>query len=269
MILFFTFSLPLLAGNKIEVRANNVTQVILPGEIEYFKGGFLPEDFLIEQIRNVLYITPVYAGVNKTNVCVVTKNGMYFSLDIIYNEDVATTSYLLNPSEAFYKADNTITHYARDSTPIHQVIKDTLSRLVDNILKEEGFITTNNTVRYKNFFFFLKGIYVCDNTIFIRLNANNKSNIKFDFDYVAFYINTEKRKKNTSSEQLQLFPTKDFNFINSLESGRNQDIVFAFNKFTIGSGKILNIDLIEKDGERNLSIKIDDRLLLDAKKIDL
>lgn len=254
----------LTAQKLVEVKENNVTQVILPDDIDYFKGGFLPDDFLIEQIKNVLYITPVYAGVNTTNMSVVTKGGLYFSLSIQYNDTLTKFNYVLENKDAFYREPGK-EKKNEDKTPV--IRKTDIGMLAETILKEPGFIATNNTVRYKNFFFYLKGVYVQDSVIFIRLNTYNKSNIQFDYDYIAFYINAEKKRKSASVEQLQLFPKDSFGFINSLASGKSQEILFAFDKFTIGANKVLNIDLIERNGERNLSLKIDDRVLLDARKI--
>lgn len=251
-------------AQKIQVKSNNVTQIVFPAEIEYFKGGFLPEDLMVENVKNVLFITPIYPNIKETNICIVTKEGMYFNLILSYHEQPTKQSYVLTRSDAFFFEKEEAT-----TIPVKESPKDTLAVLSEKILSTPGFITTGNTVRYKNFFFHLKGIYVYEQTIFIRLNAVNKSNIRFDFDYIAFYINAAKKRKNTTSEQLQLFPIRDFNYKTVLESTAAGDFIFALNKFTIGAEKSLNIDLIEKDGERNLKLKIDDKILLNAQKIEL
>lgn len=266
--LFFLISTLFCWSQKIEVKTNNVTQVIFPHDIDYHKGGFRPTDLLVENVKNVLFITPIHDGIAPTNLCVVTSAGMYFNVVITYNETPTRQGYVFTAQEAFYQNSSILDSLVNISKPKESPL-DTLDLLANKILDIPGFINTGNTVKYKNFFFHLKGVYVNDKTIFIRLNAVNRSNIRFDFDYIAFYINIEKKKKNTTSEQLQLFPIRDFNYKNILEADQDIDFIFAFSKFTIGAEKVLNIDLLEKNGERNLKLQIDDRILLNAKPINL
>lgn len=278
IVLLLLLALPLfaVAQRQIEVKENKVATLIFPDEIDYYRGGFLPDDFVIENVKNVLYITPVYPGVKNTNLTIATKKGMYFNLDISYNDRQEKFDYIILKSDAFHIDGETdkvnsskITQISPKEEQITDNTTDTLQAIANKILAKSGYITVNNTVRYKNLFFILKGIYIYDNTIFIRLNAMNKSAVKFDFDYIAFYVGIQKSKNKTSVENLQMFPVKKFNYENTLSGGENRDMLFAFDKFTIGVDKVLNCDLLEKNGERNLTLQVNDKILLDAQKVEL
>ena len=45
------------------------------------------------------------------------------------------------------------------------------------------------------------------------------------------------------------------------------ELKFEFEKFTIGRDKLLNIEMIEKSGERNLVLEVDNDWIINAKSV--
>lgn len=54
-----------------------------------------------------------------------------------------------------------------------------------------------------------------------------------------------------------------------IPTNAHSEIFFEFDKFTIGKDKMLNISLVEKNGERNLELPIDNDWVIMAREVRL
>ena len=114
--------------------------------------------------------------------------------------------------------------------------------------------------------FGLDGIYIKDDVLFFQFHLKNETQIRYDAESLRFYIRDKNSIKRTSSQDKEVQPiyTKHSGLP---ESGKGQVIVVAFPKFTIAEKKRLAIELMEKDGDRNPSVRLDQKILLKAKAL--
>jgi len=81
-------------------------------------------------------------------------------------------------------------------------------------------------------------------------------------------IRDKQRVKRTASQEEELQPLYVYKEHGAITAGKTkQTIVIAFPKFTVADHKNFVIQLFEKSGDRNLSLKIDGNAIAKAKNI--
>lgn len=261
ILAFFTLVCYCTANSQvIEMTNEKVSQLIFPSSIKTVKGGFIPDDFIMDIQDNVLYIQPL-ASFPESNLNVVTTDNVYYTFTIRYNEKTTLLNHIINIEQSIFGANK------QDEVVIEKKAEEDVQK---KILQDNDSFQ-RKAIRYKTTYMYLKGIYVNKDKLYIKLAFENMSYIPYDFEYVGFYIKERKQRKNSTQEQVQLTPesvypeTKE---TNTIKPNSSIEMVYTFPKFTIGHAKILLIDMIEKGGERNLSLKIDDSTLLKAKRYE-
>lgn len=242
--------------DTIQLTANKVTQLIFPTAIKSFKGGFIPNDFVMEQQENVLYIQPIIPFA-ESNLNVITRDNLYFTFIIRYADNPKKLNYIIPESAAFF-GNQQKKAQLRDSSSTLESIRTTCN----TILNHPGYLVSRNGARSKQTYMYIKGIYIHEDKLYFRFVFENKSHIKYDFEYIAFYIREKKQNKNTTRENIQLQPVYVHHPVISIQGKGIVESIYCFDKFTISDEKALYVDMIEKEGERNISLEIDNHLLL-------
>lgn len=258
----------------IEMNMDKVTQLIFPSAISSIKGGYLPSQIMEEINENVLYMQPV-GSFAETNLNVITSNGQYFHFILRYAQDTQKFSHIIKESDAFYTKENgSIDKWASKSlkSTFEGQQKQTVAFSVDvvkSILSESGYLASRNSVRYKKMYLTVRGIYISNEKIYFRIMVENKSNISYDVDMISFIVKAKEMAKNATQESTQLFWTSVSGNDKSVPANACQELVFEFDKFTIGKNKILNVEMMEKSGERNLVLPIDNDWVINAREVRL
>ena len=140
---------------------------------------------------------------------------------------------------------------------------------IDKILSESGYLKSRNSVRYKKIYLTLKGIYVHKDKVYFRVEIENRSNISYDVEMISYMVKVRNRSRNTTQETTSVHWTSVYGDDSCIEPNSSNEIIYEFDKFTLGKDKTLNLELIEKDGERNLVLIIDNDWLTGAREVKL
>ncbi|MBO9684573.1 MAG: DUF4138 domain-containing protein, partial [Flavisolibacter sp.] len=108
------------------------------------------------------------------------------------------------------------------------------------------------------------GIYIKDDVVYYQLNLQNQSPIDYDINFLRFYVRDKKRAKRTAVQEAEIIPLYIAGNASSIKAGTHNRIVVALNKFTIPEAKYLAIEIWEKNGGRNLLLKVNNRKILKA-----
>lgn len=228
--------------------------VQFPAKVDYYQNSVSIHDKIgIRQVDDILFIQFLEPDVQETNLFVKTVDNKTYNFLLQYDNNPQELSVKVNGS-------NQNMQVGQDLIPINFENTETISQ---RLLQESGYIKNRNITTYKNIKLILKGVYVNNNKIYILMRIDNKSNINYDVNAYKFYITND--KGIATSEQ-----TIDVNIVNItpdtkiLPKGKN-DIVFMFDKFSVGDDKQLLFELTEKNGDRNLSFKILSSLIDNAR----
>lgn len=268
--------LPVAAQQKIEWRRDKVTQIIFPADVVKYRTGYTSDDAISQSDGCVMYIQPVDT-MPETNLNVQTADGRFYAFDVIYNNSASEVNFIVVPSMAFYqkkqisedfesepRVHGTEQPIAIDDKPNE---KQTLEELFAKVRKQPDYIVGNNVARLQKLTILLKGVYVDEAHIYFKFRLENRSNVPFDVDYIAFSITARKSKKTTTQERLQILPFGVDTEIHRIDAKSVYEVIYRFEKFTIGKEKILLAEVLEQGGDRNLGLRIPEDFIIEARRL--
>lgn len=175
------------------------------------------------------------------------------------------------PAEAVKQTEQPMTVVAENSKlealPIEKPEYETTA---EKIAEQRGWISNRNSALVRGVEAFIKGVYSADGKIFFLLKVDNRSNIPYEVKNITFVASPKDQKTNREEEtrdEKNFMPIWN-NTPKEFGKKSSQKLVFVFDKFTINDGKILNIILREKNGERALNIPVNSKFILNAKYIN-
>lgn len=96
----------------------------------------------------------------------------------------------------------------------------------------------------------------------------NRSNISYDVEYVRLAVRDKKVARRTAMQETEIVPVSRYNDLRTVASGASIRDVLVIPKFTIAPGKVLEVEIAEKNGGRNQRFRIENRDILSARRID-
>lgn len=265
--------------NLIEWRNDKVTQIIFPSDIVKFRAGYIVSptpnfDALTQSEGKVLYLQPVMP-MNETNLNVITSDGYYYAFNLVYNDAAKTANYIIEPSMAFYREESPqveplvadVSAVGTEVFTVEEAVDGQADSLFSKVQKQDEYIVTNNVAKLQKLIFVLKGVYVDQTHIFFKFRIGNTSNVPFDIDYIAFSITAKKTKRTSSQERIQLQPIGANVDIHRVGAKSSCEVIYCFEKFTIGKDKILLAEVLEQGGDRNIVLRIPESYIIEARRL--
>jgi len=218
---------------------NKTVSLIFPQIVASVDRG--SRDVLVQKVKGMENVLQVKAGrgnFSQTNLTVITADGKLYSFLV----DYAANSSILN-----IELSKTFSVFERIAAQ-KRCLSGPKDKQYDMLLR-------------------LSGLYIEQNIIYYQLELQNRSNIPYDVDMLRFFIKDKKQSKRTASQELEQTPLEVYGNTGLIEGRSKRVIVVALPKFTIPNKKLLFIQLTEKNGGRNLQLKIKNRSIIRAKAI--
>lgn len=140
-------------------------------------------------------------------------------------------------------------------------------RVANLIEKKQGFIKNRNSVYEKGILGFMKGVYVKNNVIYLLFEMKNTSNLDYEIDGEFFNTTPIRKNKETINLEEKVFNPIWSNEVKTIKKKSWVKLIYAFEKFTLNNDKILNFNLRERNGEREINIVIKPKYIIDAEYI--
>ena len=119
--------------------------------------------------------------------------------------------------------------------------------------------------------FFLNGIYIDEEYLFIQLGIKNRGNIQFDLSYVGFFTGYRSKRGNKKKARQDETISPVFVYNDDLKViDRDETLlrIYVFKRFTLVDGKKLYIQFWEGNGgERKVELAVRGNDILRAKRI--
>lgn len=270
------------AQQNVQWRKDKVTQIIFPSDIVKFRAGYTSNDALTQSDGRVLYVQPI-GSLPETNLNVITADGNYYAFNLVYSDTIHVVNYIIRPSMAFYQETEvsevisgpseeavrtTTAQSTRSSAGAVPGREETSIQRKFSLVKEQGsYIVANNVVRLQKLIFLLEGVYVDQQQVFFKFRIENVSNVPFDIDYIAFSVTAKKTKKASTQERLQIQPLAVDVDLHRVDARASCEVIYCFEKFTIGKDKILLAGVLEKGGDRNIGLRMPENFIIEARKL--
>jgi len=190
-----------------------------------------------------------------SSLTVITTDGRVYAFNVKYAEEPPYLVLDLNKSPF--------------STPVHfngvslnsEELEDYATYIKGMFSFMHGVRANKNDIGFK-----LTGIYIKYDVLFFSYTIRNSSNIPYDVASLRFYIRDKTKAKRTAVQDNEIEPLYS-NSWGKPEDDIGQTVIVAFPKFTIADSKNFITELMEKSGDRNVSLKLSQKKLLKAKPL--
>jgi conjugative transposon TraN protein len=247
------------APYQLEVGYNTTTLLVFPAPVLDGDRGF---NQIIAQkeknVSNVLKVKGTQRNFAPTNLHVYTGDGKLYSFNVVYVDTPYRLTFDLSkiPLTEMQNSPLTIANPVSDDSYI--------KKIADYIRTSKPFFRKKADQDYMRLR--LQGIYCVKDQIWFSFLLANPSNLRYDLDFVRFYIKDKKIAKRSSIQEREILPVYTDRV--SMIGGKDQQrITIAVPKFTIPNNKEFFVEVFEKNGGRNVTLKLKNKHLLRAKSL--
>lgn len=236
------------------------SNLVFPYAIKSVDRG--SKDVLVQKakgVENILQVKAAKPNFDETNITVITADGKLYSYILNYSNNPTN----LNIRFENIKQEQTNAFFSA-TTNINEA---EIQADVENVLKANKNIRGLKDKRY-GIKVQLNGLYINDEVMYYRIKIQNQSNINYDIERLRFFILDQQKSKRTASQELEVQPLYIHGDTSVVASQSEHVFVYAVPKFTIPDKKYLTIQLMEKNGGRNLKLIIHNKTIVKAKPIE-
>ncbi len=243
--------------DSLSVSDIKTTHLILEENIKYLDIG--SPYFVVDTLPKIIklkhtgeeLLNPIS---QHSNLTIITQNGRYHSIDLSYKRAPELLTYRVNKSIV------TIDHIQEKIKAEHKLKAD------NNILcnKVELALPTIKIDKEKDGLKInVDGIYYYKDQLIIRVELSNTSAITIDLDQVLFRSELKKKFRKDFVYQENIFtPVKVCGGGLRVIGGEKHKMIYVFEKFTLAEKERLEINFIEYNGGRAVSVFVPkDKLL--------
>lgn len=226
----------------IELASNKTTNIIFPFAIRHVDMG--SGDVLSQTVGgavNMLELKAARDSFPETNVSVVTNDGKLYSFVANYAALPSELNIVIGHGEA-----------SDVSSAAHTAALQPASL--------HGGHDAHDAIHVR-----LNGLYVQNDVFYFRLQFFNYANVSYDAADVRFSVLDKHKGKRTARQETLLETLYTTMPTVVAAAGQKPVVVFALPKFTLQDGKYLRIHITEKDGGRDLMLRVTNRVLVRAR----
>lgn len=248
-----------LAPLGLSIAADKTTNLIFPYSIKSVDRG--SKEILVQKaanVENVLQVKGAKRDFDDSNLTVITADGSLYSFLLTYADHPGILNLKLNRDDS---ADPVV-EFSEYSDNEHRI-----NGIADRIAKRKGTIKGKRQRKY-DIALDLNGVYIDHDLLYFQVQLENDSYINYDIEQLRFFVRDRKQSKRTASQELEMRPLLVVGDIEKVRARSEQQVVFAFPKFTIPDKKKLVLQLLEKHGGRHLEVSIKYRTIAKALRPD-
>lgn len=225
------------------VAVNRTTSVVFPSPIVSIDRG--SEGIIVQKsIATILKVKAAAVFQDTTNLTIITAEGKLYSF-LVY--------YCASPDNLTINVAGVLT-----------VTTDTsLLSLTQKVLQYKnnlfGIHTSEGKVQLS-----LLGLYTTGELVLCKLRLQNNSSLSYAVGRLQVFSKDKQKGKRRSTQERRIDPLVSFNQYAVVREKGLHVLVVILPKPSLNHSRSLRLELSEKDGERNLSLTVSNRFLLNA-----
>ncbi|HWT40182.1 MAG TPA: conjugative transposon protein TraN, partial [Dongiaceae bacterium] len=241
---------------NLAITWNKTTTLIFPSQIQSADRG--DAAILAERVKgseNVLKVKAGSKNFEPSSLTVITTDGQVYAFNVKYTDDPPYLVLDVRRQPPYAPVDfNGVSLNSKELEGFAGKVNGMLSFI-------HGVHENKNGIDFT-----LEGIYIRNDVLFFRYRLHNLSSIPFNASSLRFYVRDKKKARRSAVQDNETKPLfrKDWG---KPEDILGQSIVVAFPKFTIAESKDFVSELMEEHGDRNATLKLNQRKLLKAKPL--
>lgn len=257
-LLFITFSVSAQFDSKEHAIFNNgyqnvqlsyakTTSIVFEYPIKSIDKG--SQDVLVQKakgVENILLVKAARQNFQQTNLTVVTADGKLFGFILTYDE-LCPDLNLIVASGGSLNQEILFSQENENRKEIEQYALLALSKKT----RVKGLKASRFEIKLQ-----INGLFIHQDIMYYRIILGNRSNVNYDVDQLRLFVCDQKKSKRTASQEIEITPLLTTSQLSKIPNQSELIVVLAIPKFTIPEKKYLAIELLEKNGERHVSLAI-------------
>jgi conjugative transposon TraN protein len=195
------------------------------------------------------------------SVRLLTNDGQLYSFIVDYSDYPAQLNIVVKNKNA--SADSSSSKPVVQTSSINEAVLNQIVRKISE-MKVKHMKRDNNYQMQ----LLLNGIYISRDALYFRLGLRNNSNVSYDADNISFSIRDKQKAKRTATQEIAMVPLYSYGNFDNVESDSSKSCIVALPKFTLPDSKYLSIEVMEKNGGRNLHLTIKNRHIIHAQLME-
>ncbi|MFL5738920.1 MAG: conjugative transposon protein TraN [Flavisolibacter sp.] len=241
------------AYEQIGLSTDKTSSLVFPSMIRYVDRG--SPEILTEPVGeapNILLIKARKSCFQTTSLNVITSDGRIYCFIMHYDS--------LPPQLIHYVSTEDVGITSQDT----RTITDLQTKLLTDALQYHNPVGRTRSARSWGISARLVGVFTKQNLLFVSLQLRNYSSLPYELDQIRFYIKEPARSKRTAQQEKAMTPVYLSVKPLSVQQNSQGHISVAFPQFTLPAGKKFFISICEKEGGRDLQLRLTNRDLVHA-----
>jgi len=198
----------------------------------------------------------------ESNLLVVNRNGSIFSYIVRYKKQLSKLNYFIPLSNSIGNEKPIV---------IDSIQAETSEKSIDNRTyyyhKFCSYLLNRNQrigrikKRNEGIVLSVKNIVFDKEELYFVIQIENNSTLDYDLNFLNLSIETRQKGKKKSLQSLYQEPIYKHNLPSKIAEGKMIQFVYVLPKFSLSNDRRTILELNEKDGERNIELKISHRYI--------
>jgi len=250
------FHLEGVASRSLPVTGRKMTNVLFP--IGIAAGVRVSREVLVQKVRgveNVIELKALKRDFAPTNLAVYGNDGRLYSFVLHYVEDTTVLDYRVVDD---LPGGASVVRLSGWPAPPEQLRDDGRE-----IAGRHGFL--HRRAEADGLRLDLRGIYLRDSLLWLSLNLRDRTAIGSGALSLRIYTEDKKRVKRTATQELDITPVYA-DGIGPLHGFGRRTIAVGLHPFVLGHGKRLVILVLDRDGNRQVALRVKGKVLIRARR---
>lgn len=232
---------------NVQLSYSKTTSIVFEYPIKSIDKG--SQDVLVQKakgVENILLVKAARQNFQQTNLTVVTADGKLFGFILTYDELCPDLNLIIDSGRSLNQ-DILFSQENENRKEIEQYALLALSKKT----RVKGLKASRFEIKLQ-----INGLFIHQDIMYYRIILGNTSNVNYDVDQLRLFVCDQKKSKRTASQEIEITPLLTTSQVSKIPDQSQLLVVLAIPKFTIPEKKYLAIELLEKNGERHVSLAI-------------
>ena len=255
----------------VQVTFAKTVHIIFPSAVRYVDLG---SNWIIagkaDGAENVIRVKATTEGFpGETNFSVICEDGSFYSFNARYAHEPEMLN--IEMKDFLENGDTTDFSHTRMNIYFRELAGESpllVKLIMQSIYKEDRREIRHLGCKRFGVQFLLKSVHSHNGLFYFHTETRNRSNVAFRTDFIRFKIVDKKVPKRTAIQERVIDPVRSYNEVLVTEGKSDVRTVYAVPQFTIPDDKLPVIELLEKDGGRHQTIRVENADLVAAKQIN-
>ncbi|MBP2831801.1 DUF4138 domain-containing protein [Aquimarina sp. U1-2] len=198
----------------------------------------------------------------ESNLLVINKNGAIFSYIVKYKEKLSKLNYFISDANSIGNENRSFDSISEENeipkVPLSR--QQYFGRFCSYLLNQKPNIPLRRN-RNDGVVLRLENIVFDKEELYFVIEIKNKSSMDYDLDFLNLSVETRQKGKRKSLQSIYKEPLHKHRLPSKIKEGTAERLVYVLPKFSMSDERRVVLELNEKNGERDIKLKIPHRMI--------